>query len=112
MADPVHVLVIFGSSSELTEQLALASAVGAVQSRASIRIRQLSSPEDAVRLGNAELSRMQREYVPPTRDDAVWADAIIIAMHNKVAGLLTEREAAVNYGRRVVEEVRAFKQRG
>ena len=38
-------------------------------------------------LGNERLTRLQREYVPPTSDDALWADAIIIAMHNKIAGL-------------------------
>ena len=104
----IHVLVIFGSPSELTEQLALAAAVGAVQGRASIRIRLLPTSEEASLLADELRIRMQREYVPPTPADTLWADAIIIAMHNKVAGLAMEPAAATNYGRDVVAAIRSW----
>lgn len=109
IVDAVQILVIFDSSGELTEQLALAAAVGAVQGRASIRIRCLPTPEEAATLGNERLTRLQREYVLPTSDDALWADAIIIAMHNKIAGLEAEPDVAMDYGRRAAVATRAFK---
>ena len=107
--EAVHVLVIFGSPSELTEQLASAAAVGAVQGRASIRIRRLSTPEESSLLPNDSLIRMQREYVSPTVADAVWADGIIIAMQNKIAGLPMQLDVATNYGRSVAATIRALK---
>ena len=104
----IHVLVIFGSPSELTEQLALAAAVGAVQGRANIRIRRLSNSDELAVLTDEFRIRLQREYVSPTPADTLWADAIIIAMHNKVAGLPMEPNAATNYGRDVVAAIRSW----
>ena len=99
----MNVLVIFCSSGEITEQLALAAAVGAVQSRASIRIRRLPADEEEPASGKEPLTRMQREYVPPTRADAIWADAVIIGMHDKIAGLPVDLPAATAYGRRAAQ---------
>jgi hypothetical protein len=109
MPDAVHVLVIFGSPSELTEQLALAAAVGAVQERASIRIRRLSTSEEDLLFEHDALIRMQREYVSPTSADTLWADAVIIGMHNKLSGMPMEPDAATNYGRGIAAAIRAFK---
>jgi hypothetical protein len=110
MTAPVNVLVIFCSPDDLTEQLALAAAVGAVQGRASIRIRRLSGANERPDTGNETLSRMQREYVSPTLSDTTWADAVIIAMSSKLAGRPGERNEAVAYGLQVASGVRALKQ--
>ena len=105
----VNVLIIFSSRSGRTERLALAAAVGAVQARASIRIRRLSeTEEDSGELGPA-LARMRREYVSPTRTDTIWADAVIIAINGQIRGMLIEPDAAAAYGQHVVVNVRACK---
>lgn len=78
------VVVAFSSRCGVTESLALAAAVGAVQGRALIRLRRL--PDD----GTAPLAqdppecqealtRMRKEYVPPTEADLVGNDALILA---------------------------------
>ena len=104
---PVKVLVIFASQSGRTEKLALAAAVGAVQARASIRLRRLldNSPEPETL--NENLSRMQREYVPPAAADAIWADAVIIALDGKLAGLDLDTEGATAYGRQTAVAAQA-----
>jgi NAD(P)H dehydrogenase (quinone) len=107
---PVNVLVIFCSNGELTEELALAAAVGAVQARANIRIRRLPSNDEEGAGGNERLARMQREYVPPTPADAIWADAVIIGMNDKIAGLPSEPRAATVYGRKIATDTRTIKQ--
>ena len=109
MPTPVNVLVIFCSNGELTEQLALAAAVGAVQARANIRIRRLPANDEEPAGLNEPLARMQREYVPPTPADAIWADAVIIGMNDKIAGLPIEPGAATAYGHQVAADVRAIK---
>jgi len=106
---PVNVLVIFNSSSGVTEKLALAAAVGAVQARANIRIRRLPSSAEESAEYHEHLARMQREYVPPTSADAMWADAVIIGMHGKIAGLPVEAGAATTYGRKIAADTREFK---
>jgi hypothetical protein len=75
----IEVLITFYCRTGETERLALAAAVGAVQSRANIRLRRLA---DVVHTGRdvvENLSRMRKEYVPPTEADLVRADAIIFA---------------------------------
>ena len=81
----INVLVIFECSSGMTETLALAAAVGAVQARANIRMRRL--PDDSAEM-NETLARMRREYVAPMPADALWADAVIIAKNGKVCGIV------------------------
>jgi hypothetical protein len=92
----MNVLVIFSSCEGVTEKLALAAAVGAVQSRANIRLRRL--PDQSSGDGE-ELIRMRREYVPPTALDTKWADAVIIAMNRKVSGLSLDPDQATTFGR-------------
>jgi hypothetical protein len=70
------VLIIFYCQSGDTEQLALSAAVGAVQSRALIRLRRL--PDMGMVSDTEPLLRMRREYVPPTEKDILAADALIV----------------------------------
>jgi hypothetical protein len=109
--DAVNVLVIFCSDGELMEQLALAAAVGAVQARANIRIRRLPATDERPGPVAEPLARMQREYVPPTTADAIWADAVIIGMNDNIAGLVCEPHSAAAYGRQAATAVRIYKQR-
>ncbi len=92
----MNVLVIFSSCTGETEKLALAAAVGAVQVRANIRIRRW--PDQSSENGE-DIIRMRREYVPPTAADTVWADAVVIAMNRKVAGLALDTDQAIAFGR-------------
>jgi hypothetical protein len=103
----VNVLVIFHSCSGETEKLALAAAVGAVQARANIRMRRLT---DNSTESNETLSRMRREYVPPTSADTLWADAVIIGMNGKVCGAIDNPADAIAFGRRMAERTRAIKE--
>jgi hypothetical protein len=102
----LNVLVIFESVSGRTEKLALAAGVGAVQARANIRMRRL--PDHAAE-SNETLSRMRREYVPPTAADVLWADAVIIGQNGKVCGLIDNPADATAFGRRSAEQTRAIK---
>ena len=70
------VLVIFQCQTGETEALALKAAVGAVQSRALIRLRRL--PDFGLVVDTEALLRMRKEYVPPTEKDILGADAIIL----------------------------------
>ena len=80
----MNVLIVFHSSRGQTEHVALAVGVGAIQARASIRLRRLP-PGPAVDLeamtaqqrGNFE--RMARDYVAPRQADPLWADVVILA---------------------------------
>src|SRR5262245_32751646 len=82
MNSPPIVFVIFYSRCGTTEKLALAAAVGAVQSRANIRLRRLPdvvatvSPEESEEC-KENFIRMRKEYVPPSEQDIVNADAVI-----------------------------------
>jgi hypothetical protein len=100
----INVLVIFDSCSGRTESVALAAAVGAVQARANIRMRRLpdNSPDST-----ETLSRMRREYVPPTAMDVQWADAVIIGMNGKICTGIDNPADATAFGRRIVEQTRA-----
>ena len=92
----MNVLVIFSSCDGTTERLALAAAVGAVQARASIRLRRLRDQSPG---SGEELIRMRREYVPPASSDTAWADAVIIAMNRKVSGRALDADQATEFGR-------------
>ena len=83
MSQPI-ILVTFYSRCGSTEKLALAAAVGAVQSRALIRLRRAPDVSAAKTLEEfpeckESLVRMHREYVAPTEADILGADAIIFA---------------------------------
>src|SRR5688572_2063504 len=104
---PVNVLVIFASRSGRTEKLALAAAVGAVQARANIRLRRLSDNSE-LESSNEILARMQREYVPPAQGDAIWADAVIVALNGKLGGLTVDSEGATTYGRQTALDTVSF----
>jgi NAD(P)H dehydrogenase (quinone) len=78
------VLLTFYSRGGSTEKLALAAAVGAVQARASIRLRRLPDVIPAKTIEEfpeckETLERMYKEYVAPAETDVLWADALILA---------------------------------
>jgi multimeric flavodoxin WrbA len=79
-----NVLVVFYSRTGVTETLALATGVGAVQARGTIRLRRIPDAADE-RTISAHASwienrqRMNKEYIPPRDEDIEWADAIILA---------------------------------
>jgi hypothetical protein len=106
---PVNVLVIFYSCCGHTEKLALAAAVGAVQARASIRMRRLTDAGEDIAECRETLARMRREYVPPAAADVAWADAVIVGMHGKIAGVVDDPAKATAWGRQVTMDTRAFK---
>jgi hypothetical protein len=76
MSEQPIILIIFHCQTGDTEKLALNAAVGAVQSRAFIRLRRL--PDMGMVPDNEALLRMRKEYVPPTEKDILGADAIIL----------------------------------
>ena len=75
MSQPV-VLIIFSCQTGETEKLALSAAVGAIQGRALIRLRRL--PDSDPSQTSETLARMRKEYVPPTENDLIGANAIIL----------------------------------
>jgi NAD(P)H dehydrogenase (quinone) len=75
MSQPI-VLVIFYSRNGSTEKLALAAAVGAVQSRALIRLRRLDDV-DATSECTETLTRLRKEYIAPRETDVLAADGLI-----------------------------------
>ncbi len=77
MSQPI-VLVIFYSRSGSTEKLALAAAVGAVQSRAAIRLRRLADT-DATSERAETLVRLRKEYIAPREIDVLEADGLVLA---------------------------------
>jgi multimeric flavodoxin WrbA len=100
----INVLVIFDSCCGNTEKLALAAAVGAVQARASIRLRRLpDSGQESPECSEA-LARMRKEYVAPRKEDTAWADAVIVGAGGEIAGMVMTPAEATAYGRRVVAE--------
>src|SRR5215510_8423830 len=105
---PVNVLVIFYSCCGETEKLALAAAVGAVQARASIRMRRLTDSGEEIPGCKAALMRMRKEYFPPTPADALWADAVIIGMNRSVAGGVNDPASATAYGRKITADTRSL----
>jgi hypothetical protein len=105
----MNVLVIFSSRAGETEKLALAAAVGAVQARANIRMRRLPDSGEDIPECREALARMRREYVPPTKTDVLWADAVIIADHGTVAGVVANPADATAYGRRITIDTQTIK---
>jgi NAD(P)H dehydrogenase (quinone) len=83
MAD-VNVLVVFYSRYGKAEKLALAAGLGAIQTKANIRLRRVAdaaAPEtiDADPAWKQNLTRMNLDYVAPRPADPTWADVIILA---------------------------------
>ena len=78
---PIEVLVTFSCSNGATERLALAAALGAVQSRANIRLRRLADSAPPAPYGESDenVLRMRREYVTPAEADVLRAQALIFA---------------------------------
>src|SRR5262245_23877403 len=77
MSQPI-VLVIFYSRKGSTEKLALAAAVGAVQSRAAIRLRRLADIHETFERTET-LVRLRKEYIAPREIDVLAADGLIFA---------------------------------
>jgi len=73
VSSPSRVLVVFYSRCGSTEKLALAAAVRAVQTRASMRrlpdVMESSECKE-------ETARMKKEYVAPAEADILWAESI------------------------------------
>jgi hypothetical protein len=81
---PLNVLVAFYSRYGITEQLALAAGVGAIQMRGSIRLRRLPDLADAEAIRadavwSENLERMKKDYIAPREVDAQWAKVLILA---------------------------------
>jgi NAD(P)H dehydrogenase (quinone) len=79
-----NVLIVFYSRTGVTETQALAAGAGAVQARATIRLRRLRDAADEKTIcAHAKWvenrDRMNKEYVTPAGTDAAWADVIILA---------------------------------
>jgi NAD(P)H dehydrogenase (quinone) len=80
----INVLVVFYSRYGHAEKLALAAGVGAIQTKANIRLRRVDDLADretieADRAWKANLDRMNMDYVVPRPADPVWADVIVLA---------------------------------
>ena len=75
MSSPSRVLVVFYSRCGSTEKFALAAAVRAVQTRASIRLRRLPDVMESSEC-KEETARMKKEYVAPAEADILWAESI------------------------------------
>jgi hypothetical protein len=73
------VVITFYSRCGLTEKLAMATAVGAVQARALVRLRRVpdTGPTEIPPDCTEPYSRMQREYIVPAESDILWSDAVL-----------------------------------
>ncbi len=105
----MNVLVIFYSCCGETEKLALAAAVGAVQARANIRLRRLTDSGEQIPECKEALARMRREYVPPAQADTMWADAVMVAMNDKLAGVINNPADATAWSRMMTNETRKLR---
>jgi hypothetical protein len=137
-AKEIHILVIFSCHTGEVEQLALAAAVGAVQVRASIRLRRIVDPAISP---NPSTERMDQDYVAPRPADTAWADGFVLAIPSRFSsqiealgglagkpavslgetlqnldglsdreGGAVDREGARSLGQRVAETARARKE--
>jgi hypothetical protein len=77
LTEEIHILVIFSCENGEVEQLALAAAVGAVQARATIRLRRMVNPAGSP---NATTERMDQDYVAPRATDTAWAHGLVLAV--------------------------------
>jgi hypothetical protein len=89
----VNALIVFYSSGGEAERFALAAGVGAIQARASIRLRRLPvaadfQPATLTPQQRQNFDRMARDYVAPRPADSSWADVIILGMPSEGASEL------------------------
>jgi NAD(P)H dehydrogenase (quinone) len=68
----VNAVVIFYSRDGHTESLALAAGVGAIQARASVRLRKVPEIADS--------QATESEYIAPREIDLEWADMLVLAV--------------------------------
>ena len=83
MAD-VNVLVVFYSRFGGAERLALAAGLGAIHTKANIRLRRVADHADAKTIASNpawqhNVDRMNMDYVAPRPADPAWADVIVLA---------------------------------
>lgn len=95
MAHPTRMLVAFYSRSGSVEALALAVAEGAREAGAEVRVRRAREVvgEDVMAQGKGWLeqaSRMNALYEAPSKDDAEWADAIVLGTPCYFGAMATE----------------------
>jgi len=69
-----NVLIIFQADTEHTEQMALATGVGAVEAEANIRLRRLAAP-GAVEVAHKGYGKLQAA-------DLLWANTIVIGLES------------------------------
>jgi flavorubredoxin len=69
-----NVLVMFQADTELTEQMALAVGVGAVELEANIRLRRLAAP-GAVEVAHKGYGKLQAA-------DLLWANSVVIGLES------------------------------
>ena|ERR1022692_2448944 len=128
----VNVLVVFYSRYGETEKLATAAGVGAIQSRANLRLRRLKDLSEAEAIARdaawkATLDRMNMDYIAPREIDAQWADVILVASpadaraemtqylksleasYRKPIVPITEAASALAQGKQAAEEARERK---
>lgn len=115
-----NVIVVFYSRTGVTETLALAAGIGAVQAGASIRLRRFRDSADertiaAHRNWVESRHRMSKEYIAPTAADVAWADAIILAAPHgfdasspEVSGFLTSMRSSGSDGKLAKKVAGAF----
>ena len=85
----------------LRKRMALAAAVGAVQARASIRLRRLPDVNTIMTIEDTEdcrtnFQRMRKEYVAPLEKDLLNADAFVFAAPESFEGTDAEWGAILN----------------
>jgi len=83
----VNVVVAFYSRAGTTEKKALAAAVGAVQGRASIRLRRIAETASQETIAGVPEwqendERMSKEYIAPRDADAQWAEGLLVVIPN------------------------------
>src|SRR6266852_9091624 len=99
------VVVVFWSRMGSTERLALAAAVGAVQSRATIRLRWLREEADDAAIDatpgwRENRERMSQEYIAPRDVDLEW-DGLILLTPAHIGAEAAEWRAFFDQLRRV-----------
>ena len=95
MPSPTRLLVAFYSRSGSTEALAVAAADAAREVGAEVRLRRARevASEDAMSQSDGWLDEARRQnalYEAPTKDDAEWADAILLGTPSYFGAMATE----------------------
>jgi len=100
------VVVVFWSRLGSTERLALAAAVGAVQQRATIRLRWLPEPAEEAAIASVpgwreNRERMLQEYIAPREIDIEGANSMVLLTPSHVGPDAPEWRAFFELVRRV-----------